>query len=388
MVNRDLYSSDNFLLHSDDSLLSNDRIFVGNQTDDFVVSSFLQNSKKVLMLGLGYGGALRALLIDDNEVQVTAVDINPNSMRATALIMENYFPGISNKVNYVQSDALQYLKEYNGQPYDVICLDLYTREGYPLFILHDEFWIYLKNILTEDGTVIFNSWGLPQQLSPLKGNTVQKSIAKFMGDHFSYLSALPNRRNITFIAHLQQVPVIRQIVNTEDFNAIDRLIVEFFPQRIKYAKKIKSENFKTLENDVILTMDEFNDEMYKRWPHLVEKCNEALVDLGYTQIRDIMELLDDPIKAKKMTKLLLERNAIESATIPVLVGAYSFHKPEGLDWYLYWMLEEAEELMDTHKEWVINTALWQLLEVAANPYANYDYWASDIELLFNKLGLR
>jgi SAM-dependent methyltransferase len=388
LLNRGLYSTDNFLLHSDDSLLVNDRIFVGNQTDDFVVSTFLPNSNRVLMLGLGYGGALRALLIGNNNVQVTAVDMNPMTIKATELIMENYFPEVSNKVNYVQNDAFQFLKEYTGPSFDTICLDLYTSKGYPPIVLEDEFWLSLKKVLSKEGTVLFNSWGLPQQLSPLEGGTAQQNIAHIMCEHFSYLSALPNRRNMTFIAHRQQIPVIKQYINKDDLNDIDRLIVDFFPQRIKNAKKINCENIKMVENEVILTMDEFNDEMYRRWPNLIKNCNQALDELGFNQVTDLIELLNEPIRAKKMTKLLLDRKAVESVTIPILVGASAFNKPEGLEWYLYWMLEDGEELMDSHKEWFINTALWQLLEIAANPYANYATWAGDIEQLLKKLKLK
>jgi spermidine synthase len=388
LVDRGLYSTDKFLLHSDDSLLTNDRIFVGNQTDDFVVASFLPNANRILMLGLGYGGALRPLLIGNENVELTVVDMNPRTLKATASIMENYFPGVTNKVNYILHEAFQFLKEYEGPPFDAICIDIYTSKGYPSIILEDEFWLYTKKNLSNEGTVLFNSWGLPQQLSPLEGNTVQQYVARMLSAHFSYLSALPNRRNLTFIAHRQQPPLLKHEIYKEDLSDIDRLIVEFFPQRIQHAKKINSENIKEIDNDIILSMEDLNDEMFKRWPNLIKNCNQALSDLGYNQVKDIMELLDEPTRAKSMTKLLLDRHEIESQTIPILVGAIAFDNPENLDWYLEWMVEDGEQIMDSYREWFINTALWQLLEVAANPYATYSKWAEDIERLFDKLELR
>lgn len=51
------------------------------------------------------------------------------------------------------------------------------------------------------------------------------------------------------------------------------------------------------------------------------------------------------------------------------------------------MTEDAEKLMKLNAEWFINTALWQLLAMTANPYAHFEHWADDIQQLVTKLNL-
>lgn len=80
-VKEELYSENQLHIHTIDSLITHDRVFVGNQTDDFAVAKVLQNSQRILLLGVGYGGALRPLLIGNSSVEITAVDLNPRSIK-------------------------------------------------------------------------------------------------------------------------------------------------------------------------------------------------------------------------------------------------------------------------------------------------------------------
>ncbi|MGO0714191.1 hypothetical protein P5641_03825 [Bacillus subtilis] len=124
-VKEELYSENQLHIHTIDSLITHDRVFVGNQTDDFAVAKVLQNSQRILLLGVGYGGALRPLLIGNSSVEITAVDLNPRSIKISTLIFDEYFPALSRKINFIHKDALEYLKEFRDTPFDAICIDLY-----------------------------------------------------------------------------------------------------------------------------------------------------------------------------------------------------------------------------------------------------------------------
>ncbi|MGD6874284.1 spermidine synthase [Sutcliffiella horikoshii] len=386
-IKKGLYSEDHLLLHTVESLVSSDRIFVGNQPDEFAIAGLLEKSKRVLMLGLGFGESLRPILAGNHDLQITAVDINASTLNACYSINENYFPLLNSKVNYINEDAFKYIYSYSGVEYDCICVDLYTKEGYPLQILDDDFWRSLKKILTADGTVIFNSWGLPQQLNPFHGDTIQVSIARRLLIHFEYNGYLPHRRNITFIANKKSKPKFRENIDYTHLNEVDRLILEFYPYRlrnilpldIKLISKVES------EENCINKMEQFNDEMFKRWPNLVNKCNEVMISLGFPKIISLSDIYKDPHLAKILTRNFLENKHIESVTIPILAASNAFENSGNLDWYLEWLVHDKEELLLNHKEWFINTAIWQLLSIAANPFSKYDYWVQDIEEILSVL---
>lgn len=382
----ELYSKNSLLLQTIESLITHDRIFVGNQTDDFSIAGVLKGSNRVLLLGLGYGGAIRPILAGNNNIQITAVDMNPKSLNACSLILEEFFPNITKQLNYVLDDADNFLRNYTGLSFDTVCIDLYTDTGYPSIVFNGEFWSNIKKILSENGTVLFNSWGLPQQLEPLKINTAQTAIANIMINNFPYLSYLPHRRNITFIANFTENIEIKNNICVDNLIGLDRVLMKFLPLRVKYVERLSGENidYSNKKTD-ILTLEEFDQVMNKQWLLLIQNCNKALEDKGCKKIKSMIELLENPEIAKLMTIQLLESRAPESATLPVLLGAYAFDNPEGLDWYFQWLLEECDILFGLNPEWFINTAFWQLLSISVNPFANYSNWSNCIENVIDKI---
>ncbi|CAM3845136.1 hypothetical protein BS11774_19805 [Bacillus subtilis] len=387
-VKEELYSENQLHIHTIDSLITHDRVFVGNQTDDFAVAKVLQNSQRILLLGVGYGGALRPLLIGNSSVEITAVDLNPLSIKISTLIFDEYFPALSRKINFIHKDALEYLKEFRDTPFDAICIDLYRKSDYPKFVLTCEFWELIINNLTPKGAVLFNSWGLPQQLRPLEGGTIQQRVAQLICKHFKNVRVLPHRRNITFLAYQHHKLEEPKQKFGYPLRNIDKIIFQILPHRLKYALEIKLEklddkHFRIPNN----TTEEIDREMYSRWSHLINVCNFSLHECGLSSINEISELAYDPLKARILTEYLLVKESDESSLIPVLIGAYAFEQPKGLEWYLQWMTEDAEKLMKLNAEWFINTALWQLLAMTANPYAHFEHWADDIQQLVTKLNL-
>ncbi|EEM92339.1 spermidine synthase [Bacillus thuringiensis] len=387
IIKNSLYSEDHLLLHTLESLVSNDRIFVGNQPDDFAIAGLLENSKKVLMLGLGFGGSLRAILAGNHEIHITAVDINLSTLNACYSINENYFPYLNSRVTYIHDDAFKYINNYKGDRYDAICIDLYSKEGYPLQIIEDEFWEGLKKILTDEGTILFNSWGLPQQLHPFEGNTIQRSIATLFLSHFTYTGYLPHRRNITFVGSKIFKPKLNKDIDYTGIKEVDRLILDYYPYRLDNIITLDTTilNKKEHESDYINTMKQFDTEMFKRWPRLVSKCNEVMLSLDLPKIDNLSTIVKNPHLAKALTKAFLKNREIESMTVPILVGASAFKNSNDLDWYLEWLTTNREELLTNHKEWFINTAFWQVLSIATNPFSEYGYWAKKIKEVINEL---
>ena len=150
-----LYSSKDFLLNSIESLVSGDRIFVGNQPDDFGIGGSITSGNKVLILGLGFGGSIRPLIAGIENISITAIDSDSNIINACSAIMNSFFPSL-NQIHYIHGDASNFT-HYINDSFDLICIDVYTEEGYPRFIFNDEFWDNLSSSLTKDGSVIINS---------------------------------------------------------------------------------------------------------------------------------------------------------------------------------------------------------------------------------------
>ncbi|MEJ8545582.1 hypothetical protein [Brevibacillus borstelensis] len=386
-VNSGLYSSKKILLHTIESLIVNDRIFVGNQSDEFAIAGFIESAQKILMLGLGYGGALRPLLIGNDDVEITAVDLNPHVLNACKSIIKDYFPEVSRKIKYVHGDGAR-VNEYFSTPFDVVCIDLYTDEGYPSFVLENEFWSMVTEILTPEGVVLFNSWGLPQHLRPFEGRTVHVQLAQIIQNYFKSVHLLPYRRNITFIANKQRVLNIHKRKSSYTLNDIDRIIVELIPHRLNYAKNLEELHF--FRDGMLATgMKEIDAEMLRRWPRLVNKINSVLLDIGYPKIEssELRQLIYDAERSRAVTERLIEINAPESTFVPTAMGAFAFEEPRGLEWYIKWILEDNAKLIKLNKEWFVNQALWQLLAMVANPYAHYKEWVVDIEHMVKQLKL-
>lgn len=384
-INRNniFYSEDYFLIHTTDSLISNDRIFVGNQTDDFGGAALLNNVKNILLLGGGYGGAIRPLLC--NGANLTIVDNNEYVLKFTEKLFSEKFNELSELLNFVNDDAEHYLERVQDR-FDAICIDLYSHEGYAECIFNESFWKNINRVLMPHGTIFFNSWGLPQQLKPLINSDIQIEIASKLLDNFNYVSYLPHRRNITFVARNNRHLDIQYNLKWDQLNQIDESIINFLPYRLLNSINITKDDL-----SAILPSKEFssfvaiNNDMFLHWKDLLQLCSEVSSELNISQQKDLMEIINNPEDAKKITNYLLKFMKEESTLIPIMVGAASFENRHDLSWFTNWMIKDSFYYLNLYKSWYINTALWQMFAIFANPFCSDKYWNPKVNDILNNL---
>lgn len=377
------YSEDYFLIHTTESLISNDRIFVGNQTDDFGGAAILNNVSNILLLGGGYGGAIRPLIC--NGADLTIVDNNEYVIDFTEKLFLEKFSELSKRLNFVKDDAEHYLENIHHK-FDVICIDLYSAKGYAECTLNNSFWENIHKVLKPNGTIFFNSWGLPQQLKPLINSDIQIQIANILLENFSYVSYLPHRRNITFVARNKQHLDIRYDLTYDQLNKIDESIINMLPYRLLNSVNVTKDSLsKVLPDRDINSFSSINNDMFLHWNDLLKLCSEVSSKLGISQTKDLMELISNPEDAKRLTNYLLKSLKEESSLIPILVGAASFENKYDLSWFTNWLIKDSFYYLNLHKKWYINTALWQLLAICANPFCSDEYWNPKINDILNNL---
>lgn len=369
----DLYSNKKLILLTLETLLAGDRVFVGNQPDDFGIAGTLSPGTKVLVLGLGYGGALRAILAGIKDAEITALDYDLHTIKTCSSIFEDFFPNISKRINYIHGDAA-HLENYIHSKYDTVIIDLYNDEGYPDIVFQPHFWNQVKKVLSPQGIVLFNCMGLPTHLYPLEGNTPQTRCLRVLKNEFNHVYLAPYRRSLSIIAS-ESPPSVRENSPNHHLKTLDKLILDLFQLRWKYAEKLDhSMQPSKYTNNVLNDRSSIDNEMINRWPNLIDTINKALTITGYPKLQasEIIKLVYDPVRAKDVTKWLLIKGLPEADFIPNAVGTLAFSNPKGLEWYPYWLITEAEKLIQLNKKWFINTALWQSFALLTNPFVKYD----------------
>ena len=111
-----------------------------------------EETKKVLMLGLGGGSISTYLGRHMPDLPIDTVEIDPGVITAA----KQYF-GIreTGKLRYLEGDGRVYLNRHKEQ-YDLILVDAYFGGYVPFHLLTKEFYALLKQRLTPNGAAVFN----------------------------------------------------------------------------------------------------------------------------------------------------------------------------------------------------------------------------------------
>ncbi|WP_340027396.1 hypothetical protein MHB71_20055 [Paenibacillus sp. FSL H7-0940] len=389
-LKRGLYGDRHLILITMESVLAHDRIFVGNQPDDFGIASVLAPGKRVLMLGLGYGGSIRSLLAGIENIELHIIDNDPNIIKSCSSLFQDVFPDIHNRVHYIQGDASGFSEIIEGK-FDAICIDTYTNDGYPDFIFGDTFWNQVKETLSPGGISIVNAMGLPTHLYPLQGDTPQARVLHQMRTQMNYVYSMPYRRSLTFICSNEE-PQAKEVELQYELKKFDELIINMFPMRWNMARRVNiGMTPSKYTNHVSGLQEDIDKEMNARWPDFIKILNRGLVACGYTKIeaKDLKALLFDSVRSSILTEWLLNNDYIEEAAfIPNFVGTLSYTEDaQHMRWFHKWILNHGERLNRLHKEWFINTALWQVMASITNPFAHNEHLFNEADELIKKLTL-
>lgn len=377
--NSNLYSERRLFFHSNESLLANDRVFTGNQIDDFAIAG-LHVSNRILLLGVGYGGSIRGLLASNPDVQIIAVDINNISLRTCENLYKEFFPELLSQITFVHDDASCFMKTVEKSSFDAVCIDLYNSYGYPEFILEEDFWNDINDSLSKDGIILANSWGLPSQLDPLSHSTAQTKMLKLMLQVFPNIKALPSRRNITFLAYKTSLKIKYPELSI-NLNSLDHIGLKLLFLKALTSKNIDVTQISDIEENLVYSIKDLDNLMYQEWEPLLKEINHIRRKANLGALSQVNDLLELPEEAQRFTEVALIHQPSIATTIPTLAGALAFSGKAELNWYLNWLVEEKSRLMMIDLEWFVNVACWQAYQIATNPYARNEHWTPQLEEL-------
>ncbi|WP_329314391.1 spermidine synthase [Streptomyces sp. NBC_01262] len=364
------YSNGSLLINTIESTLSGDRIFTGNQPDDFALVGLLRGARSACLLGVGYGGSIRAMLAGNPALNLALVDNDDVLLNFTGQIFQRNFPGLNFTTEV--ADAWDHLRDRKAA-YDVICVDLYSLAGYPEFVFHGGFWEDVRSALAPGGHVVANAWGLPEQLRPLTPPSPQHGMARAMLGAWTDLNYLPCRRNLTFVAPALAPTDLRPAVDV----APDRLSHEDFLtlglQRVRFGRApvLRPGD---LSEGTLPQRDrrDIDAEMAVRWPEMVADVTKG----SEPAAGDLQTVLSDRDLATAATRQLLAAGSPTASFIPCIAGATAQLGELRMSWYGDWICDEGPELKALAPDWYYLSGLWQALCMARTPLGAKWPWES------------
>jgi len=113
---------------------------------------------RVLVLGVGGGAVLKMLNEYFNCSNITGIELNPIHIQ----LAQNYFAIKGKEYELIEADAIEYVKNYRGEKFDLIIDDLfYEEEGEPMKVASpDNCWLmHLYALLKPQGVIAMNFVG-------------------------------------------------------------------------------------------------------------------------------------------------------------------------------------------------------------------------------------
>ena len=114
--------------------------------------AYPQNTKRILMIGLGAGSISTYLGRAMPDAQIDVVELDPGVIAAG----KNYF-GLreTDNVRFIESDGRVYLNRHKDS-YDLVLLDAFRELGVPFHLLTREFYALVNEHLAPGGAVASN----------------------------------------------------------------------------------------------------------------------------------------------------------------------------------------------------------------------------------------
>ncbi|HVH73980.1 MAG TPA: fused MFS/spermidine synthase [Stellaceae bacterium] len=129
-------------------------VWTGHYYDDFALGPLLAPAKRLLVLGMGGGGSIRATRVTAPDIDVDAVEIDPKVVEAAIR-----FFGLNprdKRLHIHIADARPWLAQDRGH-YDLVQVDLYQGGPYiPFYLVTVEFFTTVSEHMTRGGLLMMN----------------------------------------------------------------------------------------------------------------------------------------------------------------------------------------------------------------------------------------
>lgn len=154
----DSYAMGKIMLLDNKVMLTEKDEFYYHETIAHASLSIHPNPKKVMVIGGGDGGTVREVLKYKAVGEVEMVEIDEEVIN----ISKKYFPEVSSELDNPRlkvkiNDAIEYVKNVEGNSYDTILCDSTDPEGFARGLISKEFYKNASKALKEDGIYICQS---------------------------------------------------------------------------------------------------------------------------------------------------------------------------------------------------------------------------------------
>ncbi len=329
--------------HSFESYFLPHKVFSGNYWDEFSLPSLLLSSRqRILMLGLGKGAAIRPFLASGAECEIVTVDHDEDTIGAAKEIFSSFFPRILFET--IHADAFEYLKRRSEKKFDIVWVDLYSKEGHVDLIADPGFYALLEGVLKRNGIVAINSLGLPPQLNPIAADTTTHLSLYHLSGLFKTVGFLPYRRNYTLMAtQKDHFPKITRGDFHPDLKEGDRLVLNI--QRLRLGKMKSPSVIKPRPVvEIPLSFQGTTLQMRARWPEFIHKLNHFGEEKikswkGLKEAKDLIPFMQNIDMAREtLHALLLERNEM-AIIFPLFLSSQKMDSHLPTEWFVRYFLQ-------------------------------------------------
>lgn len=134
------------------------RVVTGGIWDLLMIPAFFQpagNIRRVLVLGVGGGSVIRQLNRFVSPEKIIGIELNPVHLH----VARKYFGVDESEAELIEADAISWLSNYDGPPFDMIVDDLFAEEnGEPVrAVAPDAGWLRtLERNLSDRAVLVMN----------------------------------------------------------------------------------------------------------------------------------------------------------------------------------------------------------------------------------------
>jgi spermidine synthase len=126
----------------------------GRYLDEFALGPVVVPAKKLLVLGMGAGGSIQATRAVVPEIEIDAVEIDPEVVRVAGEFFG--LPQNDPKLRVHIADARPWLAEHEAKS-DLVNIDLFQGGPYvPFYLTTVEFFQLVRSRMTEEGVLMVN----------------------------------------------------------------------------------------------------------------------------------------------------------------------------------------------------------------------------------------
>lgn len=135
----------------------------------------------VLVLGFGLGSVVELLQKNSGINSIDAIDADQVIIDLAKKYLQS---NLKNKVNYVCSDAEEFIQNNLQKKYELVLFDVFIEDETPVPFMQQDFLTILKNLVSKDGMLLFSKID-DSNKSKIENTQFEKNFSAVFPNSFS-----------------------------------------------------------------------------------------------------------------------------------------------------------------------------------------------------------